>query len=283
MAVARHGSGPGATLGAMASQIHPVFMLPPVATTWFGGILAGGTAFWPAIFHTIAIFAAVYTAHVKDGYVDFHVRSEDDDHPLTARGCQLCLYSATVLFGAALVGLWVTVGWGAVALTAPTWIIGYLHAPQLDMHLLGATMGYPIGIGLALLGGYYVQSAALGVRPFAFACVFVVLLTGIKIIDDSQDVRYDRSIGKPTVAVVLGASRGRMVATGLIAAASLLVIGFVLLGVFPASALLAALTLLGLLGISHGRGPITATALLIRGSYVFFALLLVAVWMEFLR
>ena len=41
MAVARHGTGPAATVRALWSQVHPVFMLPPVAASLFGGVLAG--------------------------------------------------------------------------------------------------------------------------------------------------------------------------------------------------------------------------------------------------
>ncbi|MFD1525434.1 ubiquinone biosynthesis protein UbiA, partial [Halolamina salina] len=41
MGIARHGSGPAALLGAYASQVHPVFMLPPVATALFGAALSG--------------------------------------------------------------------------------------------------------------------------------------------------------------------------------------------------------------------------------------------------
>ncbi|MFB6128311.1 MAG: lycopene cyclase, partial [Halorhabdus sp.] len=78
MAIARHHSGIVPAARALASQVHPVFMLPPVAVSVAGSLLAAratGT-FAPIVagLHATAIFAAVYTAHVKDGYVDFFVR-----------------------------------------------------------------------------------------------------------------------------------------------------------------------------------------------------------------
>lgn len=73
----------GAAVRAYGSQIHPVFMLPALAASWFGSILAVRFSLAIGLLHMAAIFFAVYTAHLKDGYVDFYVRSEDDDHPLT--------------------------------------------------------------------------------------------------------------------------------------------------------------------------------------------------------
>lgn len=274
MAVARHGSGVRATLVAAASQVHPVFMLPPLVASWFGAILATDLTFATGIVHSLAIFAAVYTAHVKDGYIDYYVRGEDADHPLTRRGCHLCLIFATVIFAGCILTLWLTVNWVAAAITAPTWLIGYFHAPQLDMSPLGATLGYPVGIGFSVVGGYYVQATTFSLPPLAYALILVFLLAGIKIIDDEQDVRYDRSIGKPTIAVLLGAGRARLLSVLLFCVALVGVGLFSITGTFPTGAIVAA----GILGVvillALPADPVTATALLIRGSYVFFAVLL---------
>lgn len=273
MAVARHGSGPAVTGRAIASQVHPVFMLPPVATSWFGAILAAGGSVDLALLHSVAIFAAVYTAHVKDGYVDYHVRGEDDDHPLTVTGCRICLIGSTILFVACVSLLWVFVDAVAAALTAPTWAIAYLHAPQLDMNVFGVTLGYPVGIAIALLGGFYVQAMQITSLPLAFAAVLLVLLIGIKIIDDEQDVAYDRSIDKPTVAVVVGPDRARQIASTCLVASIVLVGLFTVGAIFPPAVLLATIPLLAVILIASPADAETATALLIRGSYVFFALL----------
>ncbi|AHF99533.1 ubiquinone biosynthesis protein UbiA [Halostagnicola larsenii XH-48] len=280
MSLSRHGSGFEATARAYLSQVHPVFMLPPLAASVFGAILAREIHPALAAVHVLAIFSAVYTAHVKDGYVDFHKRGEDDDHPLTDRGCRLGLVASTAVFVGCCVLLWLLVGPIAVALTAPTWVIAYHHAPQLDTNPVTATTGYPLGIALAILGGFFVQTATLTPVVVAFALVFLTLLSGIKVIDDSQDYDYDRSIRKRTVAVVLGPKRATAVAYGLILTALFAVVGFAVARVFPPTAVLASLAF-GVVALYARRsGPELATMLLVRGSYVFLAVLVAAVWFE---
>ncbi|MFC4552258.1 MULTISPECIES: UbiA family prenyltransferase [Halorussus] len=278
MSLSRRGSGIVPATRALASQVHPVFMLPPVASSLFGGVLAGTFSPLSGLLHATAIFAAVYTAHVKDGYVDFYIRGEDDDHPLTKSGCERALAGSTALFAACTAGLWLTVGVGAALVTVPTWLIGYHHAPQLDTNPVTTTTGYPLGIALAILGGYYVQAGTLAATPVAFAAVFLVLLSGVKVIDDAQDFEYDRSIEKRTVAVALGRERARTAAYALMACALALVVGFAALAVFPPSSA-AAVAGFGAVALFARRAePELATMLLVRGSYVFLALLLVAVW-----
>ncbi|MFP9061694.1 UbiA family prenyltransferase [Natrialbaceae archaeon A-chndr2] len=280
MSLVRDASGLEAAARAYWSQVHPVFMLPPLAASLFGAILARGADPGVATIHVLAMFAAVYTAHVKDGYIDFHVRGEDDDHPLTVAGCRLGLTASSALFAVCCVLLWLAVGPIAVALTVPAWIIAYFHAPQLDMHPISATMGYPAGIALSILGGYYVQATSLAPVPIAFAIVFLVLLSGIKVIDDTKDYDYDRSIRKRTVAVVVGPARAYTLAYGLMATGMAIVVLMVALGFFPPGALLA-IAAFGLVAAIARRGDAAlATMLLIRGSYVFLAVLVAAVWFE---
>jgi 1,4-dihydroxy-2-naphthoate octaprenyltransferase len=278
MEVARHGSGARGVLGALLSQVHPVFMLPPLAASVFGAVLAREFAPVVGVSHVLAIFFALYTAHVKDGYVDFHVRGEDDDHPITADGCRLVLAVSSTSFFASLLGLWWRLDVGAALITLPAWLIAYFHAPQLDTNPVSATTGYPLGIAVALVGGYYVQVGALSLVALAFAVVFVFLLSGIKVIDDAKDYEYDRSIAKRTVAVVLGRERARLTAYGLMIGGLLAVLAFAALSIFPRSAALAVLAFAAVVVVSRRADSELATMLLIRGSYVFLALLVVAVW-----
>jgi len=278
MAIARHGRGVRADVGALASQVHPVFMLPPLAASAFGAVLADGFDAALLALHLTAVFAALYTAHIKDGYVDFYRRGEDDDHPLSAGGCRIALAGASAVFFGCLLAIGLLVDAWAALLTLPGWVIGYLHAPQLDLHPVGATAGYPAGIAFALLGGYYAQVGALGVQPVAFAAVLLVLLTGVKVVDDSKDYDYDRSIGKRTVAVVLGKQAARRFAYGLMAAAMAGVLAFAALAVFPPSAALAVGAFAAVAGFAARSDPTTATMLLVRGCYVFLAVLVAAVW-----
>jgi 1,4-dihydroxy-2-naphthoate polyprenyltransferase len=278
MAFARHGEGLREDLAALLSQVHPVFMLPPIAASWFGSALAGTFSLSLGALHMTAIFAAVYTAHVKDGYVDFYLRGEDSDHPLSEPGCKRALVGASALFFACLAGLWYLVDLPAALLTFPTWLIAYHHAPQLDTNPITTTTGYPAGIALAILGGFYVQVGTLEPIAIAFALVFLVLLSGVKVIDDQQDYAYDRSIEKRTVAVALGPERARSAAYGLMALALALVVGFALLRVFPPETVLAVVAFGVVAAISRRADSEIATMLLVRGAYVFLALLLAAVW-----
>ncbi|MWV40092.1 UbiA family prenyltransferase [Natrialba sp. INN-245] len=280
MSLVRGGSGLEATARAFWSQVHPVFMLPPLAASLFGAILAGSVDPPVAAVHVGAMFTAVYTAHVKDGYVDFHVRGEDDDHPLTERGCRVGLVASTAAFAGCCLLLAALADLLAVALTAPTWLIAYYHAPQLDMHPLSATTGYPLGIALAVLGGFGAQTGTLTPVPVGFALVFLVLLSGIKVIDDAQDYEYDRSIAKRTVAVVVGPARAYGVAYGLMIVALLVVVALVAARVFPPGAVVAALAFAAVAAVARRAGPELATMLLIRGSYIFLAVLVAAVWFE---
>jgi lycopene cyclase domain-containing protein len=287
MAIARHGTGSTASLRALGSQVHPVFMLPPLAASVFGAILAttprlaAVTATLDPValaVHLLAVFLGLYTAHVKDGYVDFHRRGEDDDHPMTARGCRLALAGATAGFALALAGVVVVAGPVAGLLTLPGWVIGYLHAPQLDTNPVTATAGYPAGVALALVGGFYVQAGAVAPGAVALAAVFLVALCGVKVIDDATDVAYDRSIGKRTVAVVLGPRRAREAAFGLMGLGMFLVVAAAVDGLLPAGVALAVVPFVAVAGISTRADPELATELLIRGAYVFLAVLVAAVW-----
>lgn len=278
MAVARHGRGVRGAVAAIASQVHPVFMLPPVAAAGFGAILAGRFSVPLGGIHMVAIFAAVYTAHIRDGYVDFYERGEDRDHPLTPTGCRLCLWAATLAFVVATAWLWWAVDAWAAALTVPCWLIGYAHAPYLDMTTLGETFGYPGGMALAVLGGHYVQAGTLGPEAIALAAILFVLLGGVKIIDDEQDLATDRAIGKPSMAVVIGRRRARQVAGSLLVTALTGTAVVALFGLFPREAIVAPVAFVPVAALAIRAEAAVATALLIRGCYVFLAVLIAAVW-----
>ncbi len=278
MAIARHGDGFRGDLRAILSQIHPVFMLPPLAATWFGAAVAGEFDIGVGAVHMGAIFFAVYTAHVKDGYVDFYRRGEDDDHPMTIPGCRLAIGFAGVCFAVCTAVLGFFVGLGAALVTLPTWFIGYLHAPQLDTNPFTATLGYPTGIALSILGGAYVQTGEITSTALGFSLVFLVTLAGVKIVDDEQDYQYDRSIDKRTVSVLLGPERARTLAFSLVMIGLVGVLWGTIGGLFPAFAPTGALVFGSIAFVAGRSHPALATMLLIRGAYVFFALLFVAVW-----
>jgi lycopene cyclase domain-containing protein len=280
MAIAREGPGLAVGTRALASQVHPVFMLPPLATSAFGAVLAGSLDTTLLVCHLLAVFFGLYTAHVKDGYVDFHRRGEDDDHPMTARGCRLALAGSTLGFAVVLTAIVALTDPVAALLVAPGWLIGYLHAPQLDTNPVTATTGYPLGIALALLGGYYVQAGTLSPLVVALSGVFLLTLAGVKVVDDSKDYAYDRSIEKRTVAVVLGPARARSFAYLLMGVGMFAVLAMAVEGVLPPSAPLASVAFGLVAAVAYRAPPRLATMLLVRGAYVFLAVLLVAVFFE---
>jgi 1,4-dihydroxy-2-naphthoate octaprenyltransferase len=253
-------------------------MLPPVAASWFGSVLAGSFSLPVAALHATAVFFGLYTAHLKDGYVDFYWRNEDDDHPLTEQGCWAGIAGASAAFFVCLAALWYVVDVWAALVSLPGWVIAYYHAPQMDMHPVTATTGYPLGVALAIVGGYYVQAQALSPFVVTFAGVVLVLLSGIKVVDDAKDVTYDRSISKRTVAVVLGPSAAHRVAYALMVLGLVGVVGFVVAGVFPPSSVAAVVGFGAVALVARHADPELATMLLIRASYVFLALLVAAVW-----
>ena len=259
-----------------------MFMLPPVAAAWFGATLAArpAVALGPLLAVSAAAFFAVYTAHVKDGYVDFHVRGEDADHPLTARGCRLGLAVATLGFAVSLAAVLVLSGPVSALVLAPTWLLGWLHAPTLDTHPVGATAGYPLGIAVLIVSGHHAQTGAFAPDVLAFALVFLVVLCGVKVIDDATDHDYDRSIDKRTVAVVLGPARARELAGGLIAGGLFLVVALAVDGLFPPSAAFATLPLVVVGLYARRAGPELATMLLVRGVYLLLAGLVVATYVR---
>lgn len=281
MRITRHGAEPRAILRALASQVHPVFMLPAIAASAIGGLLARDVSLVLLVLHMGIVFCELYTAHVKDGYVDFHIRSEDDDHPLTALGCRLVLFGTSLLVFLGLLILLLTASSIGALLTLPGWLIAYFHAPQLDMTPVTATTGYPLGIASTVLSAYYVQAGTLSLTVLAVAGVLLVLLSGIKIIDDAKDYDYDRSIDKRTVCVVLGRRTARKAAFVLITGGVLLVVLLALLTpVFPISSLSAALVFALIAALTRRRDAKHTTMILIRGAYVFLALLIGTLWFQ---
>jgi len=277
MGIARRSAGVRPSLRALASQVHPVFMLPPLAVSVFGALVADGSLAVVGAVHVLAMFFAVYTAHVKDGFVDFHWRDEDDSHPLTVRGCRLALVGSTAGFACCLLYLGVRLGVDAALVTVPAWLLGYFHAPQLDTNPVTATAGYPLGIAVAVTGGYYVQAGAFSAQILAFAAVLLVVLSGVKIIDDSKDYAYDRSIDKQTVAVSLGRRAARQLAYYLMLLGLVGVLWLTVDGVFPPFSLAAVGAFGAVIVFAHRADAELATMLLIRGTYVFLAALVVAV------
>jgi 1,4-dihydroxy-2-naphthoate polyprenyltransferase len=99
----------------------------------------------------------------------------------------------------------------------------------------------------------------------AFATIVLIVLSGVKVIDDAKDIDYDRLIRKQTVAVVLGADRAHTVTYLFMSVGLLTVIGFAVVNIFPPSTVFAVLLSGGVTLSARRADPKLATMLLIRG------------------
>lgn len=228
-------SAPGRFRGLL-TQVKPTFMAPAVATSVAGGLLAPAVAPLPAAGHALAVGAALYVAHLVDEYVDAHVRGEDD--PSVRRGTLVSAAAATSGLFWVLVGVLWTAGARTGALAAvPLWALAVAHAPALDRHPIPVTVDYPVGIGLALAGGYLTQTGALPAGVVGVAAVLAVALSGVKVSVDRLDYDADRAVGKRTVSVLLGDRRAAVVSAGVHALAGATAAGLVAIAVLPGAAL----------------------------------------------
>ncbi|NHN61638.1 MULTISPECIES: UbiA family prenyltransferase [Halorussus] len=220
----------------LLTQVKPTFMAPAVATSVAGGLLAPAVAPLPAAGHALAVGAALYVAHLVDEYVDAHVRGEDD--PSVPRGTLTRAVAATsVLFWLLVALLWAGGARAGALAAVPLWALAVAHAPALDRHPVPVTVDYPVGIGLALAGGYLTQTGALPVGVVGMAAVLAVALSGVKVSVDRLDFDADRAVGKRTVPVLVGDRRAAVVSAGVHVLAGATAAGFVATGVLPSPAL----------------------------------------------
>lgn len=275
--VARAGGREGVTglLRALAGQVKPTFMLPAVGMSAFGGLLAP-TATLPALaLHAAGVGLALYVAHLVDEYVDAHVRGEEP--PTLSRrvlAITVILASACLL----VVGLALVSAAGPLPALSllPLWLLALLHATVLDRNTVAVTVDYPVGIALALLGGYVAQAGTVHPAAVALAVVFLALLAGVKVAVDRLDYEFDRRIGKRTVPVVLGDRRGGVAAAIVLVGAGALVVAFAAVGVLPRATAVAAPFPLAMAACCLRAGPRRAVRVAIALTYPFTAVLFLA-------
>ncbi|WP_239640884.1 UbiA family prenyltransferase [Natrialba taiwanensis] len=207
-----------ATVRGLWKHVQPIFLLPGAAMSVFGALLAAEFSVGPAIGHVLAVSLAVYVAHLKDGYVDYYVRGEDETNPLSPRALRLAIGLATAGATACIGFLWLRAAAElvAVVLTVPLVVLGHLHAPSLDTGPVTGTADYPLGIVLAMLGGYAAQTGTVSAAVIAVCLALFPLLVGTNVLLDIVDYRHDRRLSKRTIPVALGPSRARFVAIGFI-------------------------------------------------------------------
>ncbi len=149
------------------------------------------------------------------------------------------LGGAVVVFGAAIaigISLTIAVGWpilvagaasciAAVAYTGGPWPYGY--------HGLGDVICFAFFGVVAVMGSGYVQSGELSWELAAASIPVGCLVTAILVANNLRDIETDRSVGKRTLAVVLGERATRLEYVLLVVIAFGAILVFAATGVLP--------------------------------------------------
>lgn len=253
-------------LAGLRTQVKPTFTLPAVGMALFGAALAPRLAPLPAALHALAVGSALLLAHLVDEYVDAHLRGEES--PRVALGTLRPAVVAAAALGAALVGLLWAVGRGtAAALTAPLPVLAALHAPLLDRNPVAVTVDYPLGVALAVVGGYAAQRTPVPAAVAATAAVFLLVLSAAKLTVDRLDADFDRRVDKRTVPVLVGHRGAARGSAALVALAAAGVAALAAWGVYPPATLLAVPVLLGVAAAGLDGSAPRATRWQIRLTY----------------
>lgn len=214
---------------ALLGEVRPLPTVAAMTAGVTGMAIGGNLAGWPR--YAAFLAAVLYAAHMKDAYVDWYVRGEDQLYPW-GDGPQ----TGQVLPAAALAGLiGGALGVAAVLvltfpadvpalfypLAAAMGLLAVLYAGRLDAAPGGSALAYPVGVGLALVGGGLLAVGRVVPATLLYAVPLVVVLAGAKIVEDLIDAGHDEALGKRTVPVALGPARARdvgyaMVAVGLL-------------------------------------------------------------------
>lgn len=262
-------------LTGLAAHVRPAFMLPVVAISVCGALLATSVNLWLAAQHAAAAGGALFVAHLRDGLVDSHVR--DEEQPLlsvaTYRWATAAATVGVLLLASSLAATANVLATGSIVILL---CLALLHAPYLDRHPVPVTVDYPIGIAITLAGGFATQTGTLPADVVAAAVSVAVLLAGIKIGIDQLDAEFDRTIEKRTVPVIAGTAGAQRVAVGSFVATALVVLGFVRTAILPQFAAIAAVAAVGCAGATLSVPPRTAVRVQMALSYVFVGSLFVA-------
>ncbi|WP_254274444.1 ubiquinone biosynthesis protein UbiA [Haloarcula marina] len=252
----------------LAAHVRPVFMLPVLATSVCGALLAPSLSAGLAAQHAAAVGGALFVAHLRDGLVDGHRRGEEVPRlsEATYRWATAAAIAVTLGFASLLAA---TSGLLAAASVLALLVLALLHAPYLDTHPVPVTLDYPVGIGLTLVGGFAAQTGVVTTGVVAVAANVALLLAGIKVGIDRLDADFDRTVGKRTLPVILGSDGATRVAVGWFTLTALVVLGLVIGGVVTRVAAVAVAAALGCAGVTVVAAPRWAVRVQMALSYVF--------------
>lgn len=214
---------------AVVQEVRPLPTLAAMTAGVTGMALAGGVEGW--LPYVLLLGAILYVAHVKDAYVDYYVRREDQMYPwgsAPATGDLVSERGLAVMAGAALLVVVFVPAWALggerivfYVLVAGMLVLAVSYSGSLDTHPLGSALAYPVGVGLATVAGAVLASGRVPLDVLVYAVPLVVVLAGAKIVEDIIDAGHDEELGKRTVPVVLGPDRARRLGYGMVAAGML--------------------------------------------------------------
>lgn len=213
---------------ALLLEVRPLPTLAAMTAAVTGMAMGGTVVGWPA--YAALVGVVLFASHMKDAYVDWYVRGEDQRWPwgpfpetgelIGPRGMFAAIGGALVAFGGLLAWLDpAPLSFFAVAIAGAA--MALLYAPVLDKRPLGSAFSYPTGVGLAVVGGGLLATGRFVPATLAYAPPLVVTLAGAKIVEDLIDADHDSQLGKATVPVQLGPERARRLGYGLVAAGTL--------------------------------------------------------------
>jgi 1,4-dihydroxy-2-naphthoate polyprenyltransferase len=228
----------------------------PVLVGTAAAVHDGYFALWPFLAALVAAVCIQIGANLANDVFDFEKGADTAQRlgpprvtqgglasPRQVRMAMLLSFGLAALFGLYLiaVGGWPILAIGvcciaaAVAYTGGPWPLGY--------HGLGDLMVF-IFFGLVAVGGsYYVQAAGATLVTLITAVAVGCPVTAILVVNNLRDIETDRTAGKHTLAVRLGARLTRMEYTLLIVAPYVLIGVCAFWGFLPRATWLVWLTL----------------------------------------
>lgn len=216
---------------ALATQVKPPFMAPAVGTALFGALLAPAVdAPLAGALHIGCIVFALYVAHLRDEYIDAHVRGEETPS-VPPRLLRVATVATSAVFLLTLAGVLYLTDPLVAALTLPPFLFAIVHTPYLETNLVAGSLDYPIAIAFVIAGGYAAQTGRVPGWLMWLAGSFVFVLAGGGITLDRLDRAFDVGVNKRTVPVVLGDRAAARVSASLVAAGG----GIVLAGALAES------------------------------------------------
>ncbi|MBN2496330.1 MAG: prenyltransferase [Deltaproteobacteria bacterium] len=247
-------------LKVWAGQIRAPFLVLSVLLVLIGGAVALKDGVFDGLRFALAMIG-VTLAHVAVNLfnelsdhltgIDMHTRRTPfsggsgtlQQGHTTPRAVRIAAFAALgVAFAIGLYLAWVS-GWALMALIAAGGLAAVFYTTHLARWVLGElAAGVCLGT-FVVLGSYYAQAGTLTPAVIWLSVPPGILTALLLLLNEFPDVEADREGGRRHLVITLGWRRAAVVYTASLAASYLILVAGVLLDAFPATVLLALLTL----------------------------------------